>query len=695
MLTKPSAAPLAARTAWLIGLATLALAASALILRPPTAAGAPPRGRLALDAPSGAAAPAQGTLTATAVATGTATITPTVGATLTLTAMPTGSATSDDTVTPAPTGSATSDDTATPMPTGSATSDDTATPMPTGSATPDDTMTPAPTSSATTVGTGTAIATGSATAISTGTAVATGSATAIGTGTVVATGSATSVATGTAIATGTGTAGATPSGTVTAAPTVSANLALPLASLRRWHEAGNVATGIQVQNLDPDSAANIVAQFFDDSGAIVASVPRTAAGGGAPNFYLPTVFRDLALASGIFSVRVTGNQPLGAIVRTDWFSVRGAGIAANPATGPDVIVASFLRRSHGRSSMVAVQNTTSTTATATIVAYGGAGGNMPRATFQLTLPPHAARRIWADFEAAFTALGTFEGWLRVTGTQTLSVQAWEVGEIAGGAPLAVAAFEGQPAATAGNRLAVALFRSAQKGVLGADRLNTRIVVVNPGLIPAVVTVSYAGTANETASMACRGGSFAHPAVTLPPGGRHVFRQAPGGGHSIPADCFGTARIRTGAPAQRVVAMVYDATNDDELLSAYVALPEADAAQLVALPLFRRRHVGLTTGIQVMNIATTTATVRIAFSATDAGTGVSTPIGGCTVCQQAIAPNDSYTWWPPSIGGIPDGTFGAAVITSNQPIIALVNDYPTSPDAAARTDPATYLGLSVQ
>ncbi|MBK6769370.1 MAG: hypothetical protein IPG72_10275 [Ardenticatenales bacterium] len=512
------------------------------------------------------------------------------------------------------------------------------------------------------------------------------------TGTLTAVGSATPSATRTGTA---GTPVATTTATATAPPTVVVDLALPFASLRRWHDAGNVATGIQVQNLDPAAAANLTARFIDDAGAVAATVARTAAGGGAPNFYLPTIFRDLPVPDGLFSVRVNGNRPLGAIVRTDWFSVRGAGIASNPVTGSDVVVASFLRRSVGRSSMVAVQNTAATTTTATVVVYGGAGGSTPRATFALSLPPHAARRVWADFESALTPLGSFEGWLRVTSSQALSVQAWEVGSIAAGAPLPVAAFEGQPAATASDRLAVALFRSAQRGVLSTDRLNTRIVVVNPGVVPATVTVSYAGSDNEATSVACRNGSFAHPAVTLPPGGRHVFRQAPGGGHSIPADCFGTARVRTAAPAQRVVAIVYDATNDDELLSAYDALPESEAALRVALPLFRRRHVGLTTGIQVMNVSTATATVRIEFSATNAATGESTPIGGCTVCTQSVLPNQSYTWWPPSIGGIPDNTFGAAVVTADRPVIALVNDYPTSPDAAARTDPATYLGLSAQ
>ena len=95
-------------------------------------------------------------------------------------------------------------------------------------------------------------------------------------------------------------------------------------------------------------------------------------------------------------------------------------------------------------------------------------------------------------------------------------------------------------------------------------------------------------------------------AVIPAGGRHVFHQAPGGGHDLPSNCFGTARVTTGGEDERVIAMVYDATaadggGDDVLLSAFTALPDGAATERVALPLFRRNHVGLTTGIQVMNV----------------------------------------------------------------------------------------------
>ncbi|MFN8422958.1 MAG: hypothetical protein U0470_06030 [Anaerolineae bacterium] len=62
-----------------------------------------------------------------------------------------------------------------------------------------------------------------------------------------------------------------------------------------------------------------------------------------------------------------------------------------------------------------------------------------------------------------------------------------------------------------------------------------------------------------------------------------------------------------------------------------------------------------------------------------------------MCTQS-RPNASYTWWPPAIAAIPDGTFGAAVVTANVPVVVLVNDYPTSSTGPA-SDPATYLGIA--
>ena len=108
----------------------------------------------------------------------------------------------------------------------------------------------------------------------------------------------------------------------------------------------------------------------------------------------------------------------------------------------------------------------------------------------------------------------------------------------------------------------------------------------------------------------------------------------------------------------------------------------------SVPLFRRAHYDLTTGIQVMNTGNVSATVRIDFVATANDSDDTRPITGCDVCSRVLGPMQGHDWWPGGIAAIPDFTFGAATITSDQPVVVLVNDYPLR----AQSDPATYLGL---
>ncbi|MFN8422379.1 MAG: hypothetical protein U0470_02980 [Anaerolineae bacterium] len=343
--------------------------------------------------------------------------------------------------------------------------------------------------------------------------------------------------------------------------------------------------------------------------------------GGAPNFYLPTIFRGMPALRELFSVRVTSDRPHGAIVRTDWFDTHGAAIYTDPEPGADVIVPVFVRRHGGFSSVVSIQNTRPTSVTVSVTAFGGPDGRTAMAAAAMTIAPNASRHLFAAVDAAFQGLGDFEGWLRVSGPGGgLGVTSYVIADRGRGSPQAVYGFEGVPVTSAASSLNVALFRSDQRGVLPADRLNTRLHVVNPGPLPAMVSLAFYGSDNAAASAACRGGSFAQPAVLIPAGGRHVFEQRPGSGHNVPAGCFGTARINTANASQRVVATVVDATNADALMSAYSALPAAGAATRVALPLFRRNHVGLSTGIRVMNTGAAAAFVLIDFSATNAATG---------------------------------------------------------------------------
>ncbi|MEO8084611.1 MAG: hypothetical protein ABI780_12380, partial [Ardenticatenales bacterium] len=476
-------------------------------------------------------------------------------------------------------------------------------------------------------------------------------------------------------------------------------LVLPFAAYGRWRGPANVQTGIQIQNLSQDPA-QIDVTFVDEDGADVASVDRTADPGAAPNVYAPTVLGAVAAMPSLFGVRAVADVAIGAIVRTDWFDDDGAGIAESPSPSRSVVVPSFVRRSAGRSSMLAIANAGTQTANVTATLFTGEDTSFQRTVTRLQLPVGTTRRLWADYEAAFQPLGPFEGWLRLDSDgPPLSVQAWEAGDDDAQRPRPVAAFEAQPLAYAASDLIAPLFRSAQRGVRPLDSLSTRIVVVNPGADDAEVTLSFSGADNAAASPLCRGGRFHQTPVVVPAGGRHVFRQAPGGGHDIPPNCFGTARISTANESERVLAVVYDATSTDgttadALLSAFTAPAALRASRRVALPLIRRNHVGLSTGIQVVNAGPDPVDIVVDFSVTDARTGASRPVDGCTQCRATIDPDDSATFWPPSIAVLPDGVFGGAVITADGPIVALVNDYPTVERAGRRTDPATYLGLAM-
>jgi hypothetical protein len=103
---------------------------------------------------------------------------------------------------------------------------------------------------------------------------------------------------------------------------------------------------------------------------------------------------------------------------------------------------------------------------------------------------------------------------------------------------------------------------------------------------------------------------------------------------------------------------------------------------VALPLYRRNHVGLSTGISVMNLGTEDAHVTATF--TPAG---SEPIT-CSNCSGTVSPGRSLIFWPPSLNGLKDASYGSARISSSQPVAVIANDFSISGTA----DAATYNGI---
>jgi hypothetical protein len=244
---------------------------------------------------------------------------------------------------------------------------------------------------------------------------------------------------------------------------------------------------------------------------------------------------------------------------------------------------------------------------------------------------------------------------------------------------AVLAFEGSPTDHASTTLYAPLIR---KRFYGYD---TGISVVNPSTGDADVTVRYIGGDAGGAS-SCGGQEYTHGPVTIPGGSSSVFYQGPGGGSGLPDGCVGSAIIEASRP---VLAVVNDSLNFTEQSAAYNAVRAEDGGTKIALPLVRRQHVPawkLTTGIQVMNVGTRNANVTISFL-DDQGNELT----GCDfACRATIMPHGTWTFYPGSAGinVLPVGAFGSAVITSNEPIVALVNDA----SETGAIDAATYVGI---
>lgn len=486
--------------------------------------------------------------------------------------------------------------------------------------------------------------------------------------------------------------------------------------LRRSGPAsGRANSALQVQNLDGERTLNARAYFFPQR------VPYTRAKGSPPpqvfpvevlgvppggssNVWLPR----LSLPFGIFSAVMLDDidLPLAAVVRTDWTETGAAALYTSVKPSYELVIPVALRRYYGQSSVISVMSDGNDRPVEVELSFyrsGSATPVSPALRFQLQ-PYEGATFDLLDQHPAFQALGDgFAGSARLRTVYGLDPArtddgAW-IGAVAhvniGSSKRAVWGFEAQPAGTnssaAAAKLYVPLWRSRQRGALPADRLDTGIAVVNPNDREVEVVVDFYTTDNLSASDACRAmASFSTAPRRIAARSNHVFYQGPGGGN-YPDNCFGSAVVRTTDSRDTVLAVVNDAQNLSQLSAAYNAIPAGDAADKIAIPLFRNRHGAhqLTTGIQVMNTGERTARVHIDFISPIGPGGVQ--LSGCGIaCDAVVPPLRSHTFYPPAIEAIAPNTAGSAIIESSEPAVAIVIDYPLA--GTCCVDSAAYLGL---
>lgn len=448
--------------------------------------------------------------------------------------------------------------------------------------------------------------------------------------------------------------------------------------------SGAGATGIQVQNLDAASAANISADFYPHDTTKTGSTTLTASGipaGGAWNIYLPSA---PTLENGAYAAIISADRQIAAIARTDWLSSGGAAIYSNVMPGETVSLPLVVIDYYGQSSLISIQNTdTGRTASVTVNLFG-VGSATPDLTETYSIGPGKAFTIDTATTPAYMAVdpstaGGFLGSMIVTADVPVGVQSFV--DITS-SDKAVYGFEGVPSEDAAEVLYAPLFRRRHLGVY-----DTGISVVNPNASPVDVTVTYIGSGGS-----CAGTTTNHGPVSIAANSSHVFYQGPVPENGLPDNCLGAAVIRS--TGGNILAIVNDAKNNTEESAAYNAMPESVGALKVALPLARNRFLAgyeVTTGIQVMNIGSGAAdasptNVTITFSDSDGAV-----MTGCTGCNASIAPLASHTFFPESTfsGVLPRGTYGSAVVESDSdPIVVIVNDF----SFTGAMDAATYNGI---
>lgn len=439
--------------------------------------------------------------------------------------------------------------------------------------------------------------------------------------------------------------------------------------------AGAANTGVQVQNLDPTRSATVlrdVAQYGSPIKGIHVSRPQIRPA-SADNMYMPAVAE---LTDGVYAMILGADRPIAAIARTDWTTSGGAATYSGVTPGMDVFLPLALIRFYGQTSLVAVQNTDFDHAATIHVALIANGQAAPAAERDYTIEPGSG--VALDLAAEFAGVpantpGGFLGSLRVTSPVPVGMMSFV--DIATGRK-AVYAFEGGPASAGGRTLYAPLVRSRQV-VSGANEFSTGIAIANPGATAVSATVTYRGSYK-----ACAGQTYRDGPVTIPPFSSTVFYQP--ASKSLPSDCVATAVIEADGD---VFAIVNDSLNLTEQAAAYNAVPASQGATIVHLPLVRRKHtaMALSTGIQVMNVGTAVANVKIRFFD---NTGVELISCG-TACDVSVQPLAAASFFPSrALNAMPIGSYGSAVVTSDQPVVVIVNDA----SETGAIDMATYNGI---
>lgn len=455
-------------------------------------------------------------------------------------------------------------------------------------------------------------------------------------------------------------------------------------------------SGFQVMNLSRTDAANISVSLQPYGGGAPVTISRSGVlPGTTATLYLPA---EPSLANGAYAAHIRSDQPVDAMARTDWTATGGAliGNAAEAAT--ELILPHLTHDYAGQTSIIGIHNTDAENATTVQLEILSGAQSAPHASLALDLGAGGSTLVDLDAHPDLAGLpSSLAGWARLSADRPIAAESFVNLR---GTARGVYQVSAVPADSAASLLhAPMVFNdfNPNPDILnpspagGGAALTTGISVLNPGPDPVQVRLHYQGAATGGPANACAGQTIEHndgAAATIQPGSSLTYMQSnmpvPGSGRSgLPEGCAASARIE--ATGGAVLALVNVANVYQTTSGAYPALPLAQGAGRVHLPLIRREHTtgGLTTAIMVQNMGSETAQVTVTLRDSRGST-----IACGTDCEVTIPAGASRLWWPPAITTWPVNSYGTALIESDQPVAAVVDDL----SLIGTFDQAVYVGL---
>ena len=431
--------------------------------------------------------------------------------------------------------------------------------------------------------------------------------------------------------------------------TLIAALVLTLVSYSNAAAAFN--TGIDIVSLS-SSSGTVTVEFFNSDGSSAGTLPAsTISAFGSLNYYIPTT----SLASGQYSARVSSDVPVAATVGlTDNTEQLGDNYLGTDSPDTTLTFPLIYRNFSNWNSQIVVQNASSTEQSVNINFYKN-GSTTANASDSATIQPYSYK-IFNLNSSSYSGFGNDYGVAVVTGAQPLAGTALAVRDPGTGpANKAELIYRAFSTSQLGTNVVAPLFYKNFNGF--ASGIN----VVNRGSVATNVTVVFS-SANGVA-----GGPWPATRNNIQPGEGYTFytpNVTLNGGGSLPDNLFGSATITSSASNIAAVVSSSRFSGGSQQAFAYEAPLQSSATGCVALPVVHNRTTWKT-GINVINLGTSSASVTVNYSSSNPSTGDASK----TYTVPAGAP---YNIYMPSDAATTLGFYGGATLESNRNIIVLAS-----------------------